>query len=432
MKKIQSLCVVLLALCPFLIDAQALKKGDVVPDMEINNVFNYISNKLKLSDFKKKLIILDFWSTNCSGCIRSFPKMDSLQKTFDKDIQIILINRSDRDSTERFFHLRRKILKPDLPLITTDTVFQNYFPHRGEPYYVLIDSLRRVHFFPDAITFTLIQRYLDGEDIEIGERKKNIYLTSALDERLKGSLNYSSVLIKTTPGLQLTNPNDPEFTDITLNFASVIDLYLKAYNDTLNSFFNAYRRPGRSILEGADKFKYVIPEDPELYDEWQKHYSYSYQLVLPKDSRQNKYEVMKQDLNRCFNLEVKIEKRKVKCLTLIRTSTKDKIKSKGERAKDNLLPAFIMATQIDSVRSYLNKDYKAFSDRLAYIIEYYLKKPFMDATGYNAGKLISIKMSGEALDSFDLEAYKNELMKYDLDLVEQEWLMNVLVLREKK
>lgn len=46
-----------------------LTVGDVMPDITFNNLVNYKSSSAKLSDFKGKLVILDFWATTCLSLI---------------------------------------------------------------------------------------------------------------------------------------------------------------------------------------------------------------------------------------------------------------------------------------------------------------------------------------------------------------------------
>ena len=57
-------------------EIKPLKIGDKVPDIEFKNIINYKSKTARLSDFKGKLVILDFWGTWCTSCIAAFPKME--------------------------------------------------------------------------------------------------------------------------------------------------------------------------------------------------------------------------------------------------------------------------------------------------------------------------------------------------------------------
>src|SRR3977135_207668 len=54
---------------------KSLSVGDKVPEIEFQ-MLNYSSPVAKLSDFKGKLLLLDFWATWCGPCIGSFPKLD--------------------------------------------------------------------------------------------------------------------------------------------------------------------------------------------------------------------------------------------------------------------------------------------------------------------------------------------------------------------
>lgn len=45
------------------IPKRELTIGDTLPDVEINNIVNYKAKSVKASDFKGKLLILDFWAT---------------------------------------------------------------------------------------------------------------------------------------------------------------------------------------------------------------------------------------------------------------------------------------------------------------------------------------------------------------------------------
>lgn len=144
--KIKMLISVLGMLLPLLsLQAQEIKPlsiGDTMPDITLHNVLNYKDSAIRLSDFRGKLVILDFWATWCTNCIGSFPKLAHFY-TWQKAgfIPILVNSTATRDSREkvlRFMALRSTDYR--LPTIWSDTLLKQYFPHHSLPHYVWIKN----------------------------------------------------------------------------------------------------------------------------------------------------------------------------------------------------------------------------------------------------------------------------------------------------
>ncbi len=90
------------------LEMRALKVGDTVPDVAFKMI-NYKSNKAHLSEFRGKLLILDFWGAFCSTCIAQFSKLTELQKQFNSELNIIPVgfDTYEEKSIEKAF-LKRK------------------------------------------------------------------------------------------------------------------------------------------------------------------------------------------------------------------------------------------------------------------------------------------------------------------------------------
>ncbi len=113
---------------------------------------------VRLSDYAGKLIILDFWSSNCPSCIAGFPKLEKLQQEFAEEIQILLVNTSETafeisEKLEKEQHgnrhgrLSEVFLETRLPkIIGTDRLSQLFY-HRSVPYHVWVDSSGVVRVF---------------------------------------------------------------------------------------------------------------------------------------------------------------------------------------------------------------------------------------------------------------------------------------------
>lgn len=69
--------------------------GDKAPDFTLKSVDG---KTVKLSDYKGKVIIIDFWATWCPPCRKGIPDLVSIQKEFKNDVVIIGIS-LDREKT---------------------------------------------------------------------------------------------------------------------------------------------------------------------------------------------------------------------------------------------------------------------------------------------------------------------------------------------
>ncbi len=131
----------------------ALQIGDTIPDELWNMPMEAINHpkgikSITLGQYRnKKLIILDFWSSWCGSCLKSFPDLAVLQKEFSKDITILLVNATNSgDDDVRAKYSMKKVLeragfnKSELTSIMRDSTLSRFFHHASIPYVVWIDG----------------------------------------------------------------------------------------------------------------------------------------------------------------------------------------------------------------------------------------------------------------------------------------------------
>lgn len=410
--------------------SQPLMVGDKIPEITLHDVLYYKADTLRLSDLKGKLIILDFWSTGCMSCIKHFPEIDSIQKNFGDRVQYLLVSRQNKKQIQTFFETKTRIVRPSVPFITGDILLEKYFPHRAMPFFVWINEESKVqHLLFGQTGYLQIKNYLSGIKNNLREYIIPRIENSPLTNSWNSLTAYYSFLSRCADTLQLRDPPGKQFSSLTYNCTSVLSLYEYAYNMFYNMGYE-FHRPGRLLAEGEDADKFLEPKEKEEREKWYETSTYTYQLIIDKSKEDKLYSLMIQDLDRMFGLKAAIEKRTVTCLTLVRTSKKDKLKTKGGDKKDNFLASNIKTPKFDSTRILINSPFSILSTRLKANIESDLRIPFMDITGYTGN--IDISVNGLALDPFDLELLKMELNKYDLDLIWKDFILDVLVIKTKK
>ncbi len=151
-----------------------LKVGDKMPDLTLSNIINYGKKSVKISDFKGRLLILDFWATWCHYCIEAFPENDSLQKKFNKDVQFMLVNTQNTgDDEKKVADFYKKRLTADkgfiLPSVYMDTVLTDLFPRVTIPHYVWVDKSGVIVGITDSRPVTLmnIEAIVAGKEIQL-------------------------------------------------------------------------------------------------------------------------------------------------------------------------------------------------------------------------------------------------------------------------
>ncbi len=383
---------------------QHIKTGEKLPRTRFGSIFNYSGDTLDIRQLGVKLVVLDFWAHNCKGCLLSLPKIDSLQAKFKGDIQIIMVNNEGRDSTARLFEKRKKFLhKPDVPFITTDSFLEKLFAVRARPAYVWLDGNGVFRYMSDELSEADIKRAIEGAEMKSDQyRGKQKYVPDFIDSACSKYVIFHSYLTRSIPGVNLVGRRVGN-REITATNTPMHELYTRAFDPDDSLGLN---RPGRIF------FTERVPDSVRA-DFLNSNIRYNYSLLLPREN-DNRYRLMQQDLLKCTGIMASVVKRKVNCLTLVRTGDKDRIRTKGGEQVMTFMMSDITGVVSYDRRELRNQPFSLFSAILSTEIEHKLNLPFFDATGY-AGN-IDMAFRGKVLDEFKLEEIRKELRKYGLDL----------------
>lgn len=154
-----------------------LYTGDRLPDIMFTQILNHTESQASLSSFQQnnqKLLLLDFWNTTCIPCIKSFKKLDSLQRVFKGELQILLITPEDSNIVKATIDRWEKANKQKLniPVITGDTILQQYIHKQYNPHYAWIapDNVLIAQTSSSFVTPQILTTYLSQMKYEVDRR----------------------------------------------------------------------------------------------------------------------------------------------------------------------------------------------------------------------------------------------------------------------
>ncbi len=120
-------------------------------DIPLQTIAN---STIKLSDYKGKYLLLDFWFINCPPCMRGVPNMDSIYERYKhKDFQLIAINPFDKELDGLKDVIQKRNMK--YMICMSDKTFPDYFKVPYYPTYILLA--------PDQKTYKTIVLHTDTE-----------------------------------------------------------------------------------------------------------------------------------------------------------------------------------------------------------------------------------------------------------------------------
>ncbi len=409
-----------------------LHVGDHVPQNIRLRLLHYNKKSAPLSEFRSKLLILDFWNTYCGACYKAFPKIEAIQKHFSEQMKILLVTDQTDSMVLKYFGLRKKAgaFVPVSPIVYHERRLEELFDHSIEPHEVWIDETGEVIQITsdEAVTMENIQCVL-------GKRECIIPQKNDIAEKYDGSeplfkngnggdgkeLIYHSVISHHIEGLGgiggyhsvLNKPYGADLFGILAINLPIIGLYQMAY-DTDNFDPMGFGQFGlsrnRVIFDLKDSSKYTGYINGVMKNE----NLYCYDLVIPNTTREELKKMMRSDLDRFFGLKASLEKRTRKCLVL-------KIADTSLISTDGRDSTFY---DFEDFSIYCHKT--PINKLLAWLTcRYIYPYPIINETGIKGS--IDMKFEG---DISNYEAVASAIKKYKMEFVVEDRDIDVLVLKD--
>jgi len=406
-----------------------LQIGDTIPEELWNiplQVVNHpqAKNTLTLKDYrKKKLIVIDFWTTYCAPCIRSLNRLDSIQRN-ENDLAVLPV--SPQKDLEIFPRIKNKWI---IPSVVSDSILSKYFPSAAYPNQIWIKDNTIISITNGEYgTQKNIRNFLEGEEVKFINRgadykiSRNEFLKRGFETALKEGNHFMirGVFPRVKANIQggggfATKPE--EFAIYNIDPLALIQL---AYSDSI--IYNV-ESDFKTILE-IDDDKLEKLQYPGIMTGEYKHdlalekaldtTLFNYVNITPVPiSRAEQFKAIKEDVNiffgAKFNIVAGLELRSRPCYVLKR------ITGKFELPKLNKLNEPIVSfTSISKMLKYIqgqNRD---------------IQFPFLDETGVEKGVELQMPKILKGMP-----AIEQHLKRYGLFFTKENRMIKVLVIKDK-
>ena len=381
-------------------DIKPLNLGDTLPNAVRNMPLPVVNhpegNKtITLNHYPGKLIILDFWATWCSSCIKKFPALYSLERETDHQLKVLLVNststKDDHEKIKRFLIQRKAAYQ--FTSIVGDTVLRKLFPHSSIPHYAWIKENKVIAITDaDGITKENVERALTGRELK-ATSIKIVYDPSQPLFEDKSQLDIPNYIYKSAfaPYLEgfkrnmYTNKNEEGLiSKLTITNSPLIDFYRYAYP------FLADITAARMILNITTPEKL---SSNSTTASWKTSNFYNYEALFSPRPRGEALKILQADLNNIFGYRVTTLEREISCWVLKVTDVKKLTKfPKTGKRETNLfdgtgLPIFYNNSPIQS---------------LVFELERIYRQPFIDETRLEIP--VTLSLPADLLDSVKLQS----------------------------
>jgi thiol-disulfide isomerase/thioredoxin len=386
--------------------------GQKCPDAYLK-MFNYTDSTVRLSDFNKKLIIIDFWATYCGSCVKKLKDLDKIQKEFEGKIMILPVATQSLEAISEFWIKNPNTKNLRLPTVVDDQTLKKFFPHKYTPHEVWINADGLVIAITNAeyVTSVNIKTALEGkinfpikDDVDY-TFSNSFYTLNDSYEKGASSLFHSG-LSSHLKGVQQTVELRFDTTGHTVRAYIINNNILDLYNKTIENTDIDHKK-NRVILETIDSSRFFVKKRESYYNKWLEDNTYCYETVFPLGTNINEVRRdMRSDLNRYLRLNGRVESKHLKCWVL-KNLSRDKIKMK---LKNSNLTIEGMITQLNN--------FKGFPPIVG---ESSLSKQTISSASYK--KMLNNQTP-------DLELINNEMKKYNLYFEKQDRTIDFLIISD--
>jgi thiol-disulfide isomerase/thioredoxin len=412
--------------------------GSKLPDLKIKGPFIIGNQKSSVADlYKKGGLIINFWATWCTPCLKEQKLLDSLIQIYP-DLSVLSVTYEDSVIVRRHFDKVGLPKSKSMIITTNDTVFHDAFKHRVIPHNIWIDQagIIKASTGGSEISEKNIKEFLKGNTSKLYSKKDRL----DFDYKKTYHVPDSQILFRSyitgfnegiTSGSDCGGDKNGEFKRLFAWNRPITQFFWLAYTHQMGVRMNwnlielkssdstrfIQPRLNRPLFERS---RYNTGEDFITRDrKWKKDNLYSYELILPKSVPTSKSaEYMFPDLEKFFNVKASIRKKRI--MTNIVSLDKSKLKNLpvskgGEPLIRSFSDRLIVSNML--IGNMLNFILDSFTDDV----------PYINKTGYDGLVSFEIVSKKGPLTLADVWARLNE---FGIVKVEKKRSYPILVLKD--
>jgi hypothetical protein len=379
--------------------------------------------------FRGKLLVIDFWADWCAPCRSLLPELDSLQARFGGRVQFLPVSDEGWDKLGPVVSALGRGRRWRLPFVVRDSVLGRLFPHHALPHEVWVGPDGKVLAVTEssAVTAANVERVLAGA-APLAEEKADLVVPYAVSQPLLlggngdggsgvSALRYHALLSAYLPGLDggvnISDADSVRGQKFNARNVPLLWLYRLAFSHGRDWFPDA-----RVRLLTRDSGVFNSALSGQAYFRWlAAGHGWCYELLVPPALAPGAFGLMQADLGRLFPAYAAVvETRRVRSLALVRTDSVDRLRSAGGGLRVEVGPygCELRNANLEQLMLRLGGQYLQHS-----------VLPLVDATGYTGKVDLSLHAS-----LGDVAALNAELLRYGLQLREQDSEVRLLVIRD--
>ncbi len=403
---------------------QALKIGETLPESFWTTplqVVNHPEKTITLDKDRGKLILLDFWATWCSACLKGFPKMEALQKEFGDQIKVLAATDQDRQTIEKFMNTKNGQRFKNIVSVTGEPRLKEYFPHVGVPFIVWLKDGKLLNTTDgEQVTAATLSAVLKGREEVLQQviqyKQKGPFMPSEQLQLEKGFVLTNYTFFGRGRIRATSHGSSFHYAGDTLHGRTFRNLALGEIFTAIATEILLDRgegvHPARILSEVKDPAAFFNKPGPNKRQD--PDHLYTYDFIIPPSRSKFLYPDMLTTLNQASPCTGTWEKRRMPVLVLARATKGSDFASKGGELLFSLRPAGgkIQNAPISNFVNFLNGQLD-------------ISVPVLNETGFNGHVDFAFG------DISSVAKLTKELTRYGLTLTQTDREIDVLVLRNK-